>query len=120
MEITREIVLPTSREDAWEALTAPERLEEWFANEVEFDVDRGGIFRWDDGDVRHAVVEEADPQRRLAIRWWDPAGGDESEVVFTLVAMPTGTRLLVTETASCDWAWGLQAYAGRQRLLSAV
>jgi uncharacterized protein YndB with AHSA1/START domain len=68
------------------------------------------------------VVEEVEAERRLAIRWWDPAGPDESEVTFTLIAMPAGTRLVVTETASFDWAWALQAnaHAGRQRLLGAV
>jgi uncharacterized protein YndB with AHSA1/START domain len=120
MEVEREVLLDAPPEEVWEALTDAEQLMEWFANGVEFDLERGGVFRWDDGDVRLAVVEEADPDRRLAIRWWDPAGGEESEVVFTLVAVPTGTRLVVTETASCDWSWGLQAYAGRQRLLCAV
>jgi uncharacterized protein YndB with AHSA1/START domain len=120
MEVEREVLLDAPPEDVWEALTDPERLEEWFANDVDFDVDRGGVFRWDDGDVRYAVVEEADPERRLAIRWWDPSGGEESEVVFTLVAVPAGTRLVVTETASSEWAWALQSYAGRHRLLSAV
>ena len=117
MEVEREVLLDAPPEEVWEALTEPDRLEEWFANDVDFDLERGGVFRWDDGDVRYAVVEEVDPERRLAIRWWDPAGGEESEVVFTLVAAPPGTRLVVTETASCDWAWGIQAYAGRQRLL---
>jgi len=122
MEVEREIVLDASPEEVWEALTDAERLEEWFANDVEFDLERGGVFRWDDGEVRHAVVEEVDSGRRLAIRWWDPAGPEQSDVTFTLVAVPNGTRLVVTETASCDWAWALQAYAhaGRQRLLGAV
>ena len=118
MQVEREIELDAPPEEVWEALTEPERLEEWFANDVEFDAERGGTFRWDDGEVRHAVVEESEPERRLALRWW--GGGEESEVTFTLVAIPTGTRLVVTETASCDWAWGLQMYAGRRRLLSAV
>ena len=120
MEVEREVLLDAPPSEVWEALTDAEQLEGWFANDVDFDLDRGGVFRWDDGEVRHAVVEEVDVERRLAIRWWDPEGTDASEVTFTLVAVPTGTRLLVTETASCDWAWGIQAYAGRQRLLSAV
>jgi uncharacterized protein YndB with AHSA1/START domain len=66
------------------------------------------------------VVEEVDAERRLAIRWLDPGGAEESEVTFTLEEIPAGTRLVVTETASCDWAWALEAHAGRQRLLCAV
>ena len=58
--------------------------------------------------------------KRLALRWW--GDGEESEVTFTLVPIPAGTRLVVTETASCDWAWGIQMYAdaSRRGLLSAV
>ena len=113
MEVEREVVLDAPPEEVWEALTDEQQLEEWFANDVEFDLDRGGVFRWDDGEVRHAVVEEVDAERRLAIRWWDPGGAEESEVTFTLEEIPAGTRLVVTETASCDWAWALEAHAGK-------
>ena len=34
MEVTREIVLPAAPDEVWEALTDPERLSEWFANDV--------------------------------------------------------------------------------------
>ena len=46
--IRREIVFPVSREELWEALTEPERLQDWFANEVEVDLRPGGAasFRW--------------------------------------------------------------------------
>ena len=37
MQIEREIVFPASPAEVWEALTEPERLEEWFATEVELD-----------------------------------------------------------------------------------
>src|SRR5947208_387171 len=42
MEVVREIVFPAPPEEVWEALTEPERLEEWFANEVELDARPGG------------------------------------------------------------------------------
>ena len=48
MEVTRELVLPAPPEEVWEALTDPERLEEWFANEVERDGD-ALVYRWGDG-----------------------------------------------------------------------
>jgi uncharacterized protein YndB with AHSA1/START domain len=122
MEIEREVVLDAPPSEVWEALTDAEQLEAWFANDVEFDPHTGGVFRWDDGEVRHAVVEDVEAERRLAIRWWDPDGPDESKVTFTLEEIPAGTRLVVTETASCDWAWALEAkaHAGRQCLLGAV
>src|SRR5437763_5714670 len=100
MEIEREVLLDAPPDEVWDALTDPERLEEWFANDVELDLDAGeGVFRWNDGEVRRAVVEEADPERRLAIRWWDPSAPavDEVEVSFTLVSMTTGTLLVVSQ-----------------------
>src|SRR5690242_674653 len=58
VEVTREVVFPAPPEEVWAALTEPERLEEWFANDVELDPRPGGsgTFRWDDGDERHATV----------------------------------------------------------------
>ena len=52
MEVEREIVVPEAPEEVWEALTEPERLEEWFATEVELEARPGGegVFRWGDGD----------------------------------------------------------------------
>ena len=120
MEVTRELVLPAPCDEVWEALTDPERLEEWFANDVELDLESGeGEFRWDDGEVRRAVVEDVELERRLAIRWWDPerGGAAESAVTFTLVEVPAGTRLIVTETTSgpqaCtgEWSWAVSLQA---------
>jgi uncharacterized protein YndB with AHSA1/START domain len=131
VEVVREVVFDVPPEEVWEALTEPERLEEWFANDVEFDLEWGGVFRWEDGEVRRAVVEEVEPERLLSIRWWDPVRPEESEVTFTLEEVPEGTRLVVTETAPAEWAWALearalggdagrQAHARKQRLLCAV
>ena len=120
MEVVREVIFEAPAEEVWEALTDPDRLEEWFANDVEFDPEQGGTFRWDNGEVRHAIVEELESGRRLALRWWDPARPEESEVTFTLDETEEGTRLVVTETATAEWAWALEAHAGRQRLLCAV
>jgi uncharacterized protein YndB with AHSA1/START domain len=96
MEVTREIVLPAPREEVWAALTESERLEEWFANDVELDLREGGagVFRWDDGDERRAVVEELDEERRIALRFEDD-GLVELELDD---ADGGGTVLVVTES----------------------
>ena len=39
--IRKEIVLPATRDDVWDALTDEDRLEEWFANDVELDLRPG-------------------------------------------------------------------------------
>ena len=95
MEVTREIVFPSSPDEVWEALTEPEQLEEWFANDVELDVREGGdgVFRWDDGEERRANVLVVEPGERLVLDW-----ADEGEVEFTLEEVEDGTRLLVRES----------------------
>jgi uncharacterized protein YndB with AHSA1/START domain len=96
MEVAREIVVSEAPEEVWEALTEPERLEEWFATEVELDARPGGegIFRWGDGDERRAVVRELEETERLVLDWDD--GG---RVVLELEPVVDGTRVRVTETS---------------------
>ena len=95
MEVTREIVFPVPPDEVWEALTDPEQLEEWFANDVELDAKEGGegVFRWDDGEERHARVVEAAPGERLVLDWYD-----DGTVELTLEEVEEGTRLLVRES----------------------
>jgi uncharacterized protein YndB with AHSA1/START domain len=108
MEVTREIELPAPPDEVWEALTDAERLEEWFATEVELEVRTGGlgIFRWGNGETRTAVIEEVDPPRRFGFRWTD----DESEVQFELEETPGGTRVTVRE-ATCEVSAALELRA---------
>ncbi len=107
MEVTRTVVLPVTREEAWEALTEPERLREWFANDVERDVRPGGegMFRWDNGESRRAVVDEVAEGERLVLRW-----EDDSRVELELDDAPAGTRVLVRET-SPEWGVALELEA---------
>jgi uncharacterized protein YndB with AHSA1/START domain len=112
--IRREIVFPVTRGELWEALTDPERLEDWFANEVEVDLRPGGAasFRWSNGEERHATVTTVAPEERLSFAW-----EDDGEVEFTLADAAEGTRLTVVETAPA-WSTALDlqasalAYAG--------
>jgi uncharacterized protein YndB with AHSA1/START domain len=107
VEIERDIVFPASPTEVWEALTDPERLEEWFASEVSLDARPGGegVFRWGDGDERHAVVREIEPEERLVLDW-----EDEGQVVLELEEVDGGTRLHVVET-SPEWSTALELHA---------
>ena len=107
--IRKEIVLPSPREEVWEALTEPERLEDWFANEVDFDLRPGGgaSFRWSNGEERHATFTEVDPERRLAFEWDDE---EQGEVEFTLDDDVDGTRLTVVESSPA-WTTALDLQA---------
>jgi uncharacterized protein YndB with AHSA1/START domain len=107
LRVEREVVYPAEPDEVWEALTEPERLEEWFANEVELDPHEGGagVFRWDDGEERRATVREAVPGERLVLDW-----DDEGSVEFELEPVPDGTRVVVRES-SPDWSTALELRA---------
>ena len=84
--VARDITLPVDPDEAWDALTDPELLEQWFG----------------DGD-REAVIEEAEPGERLVFWWWEDDGpGSRVEVVLTPVV--GGTRVAVTETVTGPYA----------------
>jgi uncharacterized protein YndB with AHSA1/START domain len=108
VEVEREIVVPAPVDEVWAALTEAERLEEWFANEVELDPVEGdkGSFRWDDGDERSAVVIEAVPERRFVFDW-DESPGSTSRVAIELEPVEDGTRVRVTETRGAGWGSAL-------------
>jgi uncharacterized protein YndB with AHSA1/START domain len=103
VEVTREVVLEAPLEEVWDALTDPEQLEEWFANDVELELEPGGdgVFRWDDGEERRVVVEEVEPGRRFAYSW------DDGRVAIELEEVDAGTRVLVTETGETGWSTAL-------------
>ena len=105
--IQKEIVLPAPREEVWEALTDPGRLEDWFANSVELDLRPGGgaSFRWSNGEERHATFTEVEPGRRLAFDW-----EDDGAVEFTLDDDVDGTLLTVVES-SPSWSTALELQA---------
>jgi uncharacterized protein YndB with AHSA1/START domain len=111
--IRKEIVLPAPREEVWEALTAPERLEDWFANDVQLDLRPGGgaSFRWSNGEERHATVTDVEHERRLAFEW-----DDDGEVTFTLDDDVDGTRLTVVESSPA-WSTALDLQASALALV---
>jgi uncharacterized protein YndB with AHSA1/START domain len=124
MEVRRETVFEAEREQVWAALTDPERLREWFANDVELDARPGGsgTFRWDDGSARYARVERVDETREFEFLWWDEDGG-ESVVSISLADCEEGTRVTVVESAaaaglhaSAEWSWGIELLASLARL----
>ncbi len=105
--IVKEIVLPAPREEVWEALTDPGRLEDWFANSVDLDLRPGGgaSFRWGNGEERHATFTDVDPGHRLAFEW-----DDDGEVEFRLDDDAEGTKLTVTESSPA-WSTALELRA---------
>lgn len=109
--VHREIHLPSSPADVWEAVTEPAWLESWLADAVSLDLRPGGEARFTIGDrVRTGWVEEvaapaADENRagdgRLAF-WWAEDGEPASRVELTLSPIDDGTRLRVVESRPLD------------------
>jgi uncharacterized protein YndB with AHSA1/START domain len=107
--VERDVVLPVTRERAWELITEPAELAEWLADEVEFEAEEGAPVHvaWDGGDTRDGVVEAVEPEERVVFRWGD------SRVEWRLDEHPDGIRFRVTEhrfVADAD-VWGPQLSA---------
>ena len=106
--IERELELPAPSDEVWEALTDPERLAGWLADEVSIDLRPGGDASFRDGETRRrGWVEEVSPPdspagqeaggARLAF-WWASDDEPATRVELTLEPAPGGTRLRVVET----------------------
>ncbi len=104
--VTRDVVIPASREAVWEALTRLDRLAGWLGEVVELEPRAGGsvIVREADGSTRRGLVEHVEPEHELVFRWRRLAGagptlevGEATRVAFALEDAPAGTRLVVTE-----------------------
>lgn len=102
--VNRDVVLPVPRERAWELITEPAELEQWLADEVEFEPEEDAPVRvaWDSGEEREGVVEEVSFEERIVFTWGD------SRVEWCLEDDPEGTRLVVTEhrVAADSFVWG--------------
>jgi uncharacterized protein YndB with AHSA1/START domain len=100
--VTREVELPATADEVWSALTRPEELAEWFGAEVELELSPGSPARWrgDGGELWHGVVEEVEPGRRLAYRWWPEDAGPDAATRVELTVDPDDDHsvLRVVET----------------------
>jgi uncharacterized protein YndB with AHSA1/START domain len=121
--ITRSIELDAPVGDVWRALTDPALLSDWLEGDVELDVrpGGGGTIVEPDGAVRRAVVDDVEPLRRLALRWWPEDDSAPASIVEFELAPAAGdgpTTLVVTETlaaaapvarAQADFRWAVRS-----------
>ncbi len=80
MPVRREIEVEASPEEVWEALVDEERRDDWL-----------------DEPGREIDVEEAQAPHRL-VWWWSDGDEPPTRVEFSIVAVPRGTRVVVTES----------------------
>jgi uncharacterized protein YndB with AHSA1/START domain len=100
--VERELPVPAEPDEAWEAVSDPERLGDWLGGDVELDPVPGGDFRisFDDGEERTGFVEEIDPDTHRFAFWWR-CPGDElaTRVEISLDETENGTLVRVLETS---------------------
>jgi uncharacterized protein YndB with AHSA1/START domain len=104
--IERELELDIALADAWQAITDPERLSVWLADEVEIELEPGGAARFCSGsEEREGWVEAIDPpgpdEREPArlVFWWSAGSEPASRVELVLEPLPDErVRLRVAET----------------------
>jgi uncharacterized protein YndB with AHSA1/START domain len=80
MSVTREVHVEASPEEVWEAIASEQGRERWLAEP--------------DREIR---VEHAEEPHRL-VWWWSQEDQPATRVEFLVVAVPAGTRVVVTET----------------------
>ena len=96
-EVTRETVVDTDLDRAWEAISDPAELERWLAEEVELEPVEGSPARFlVDGDERPGRVERVDEGRSFSFTW-EREAGRPSLVELELTPCVSGIRISVTE-----------------------
>ncbi len=101
--IKRICELEATPDAVWRALTDPDWLSSWLADEAELELVPGGEARFVvDGRERAGWVEEVTPPAdgragRLSF-WWQEDDEPASRVTFELVPCSDGTRLRIDET----------------------
>jgi uncharacterized protein YndB with AHSA1/START domain len=95
--VEREIEVPASREETWRALTDPEQVGGWLAEDAEFDLRPGGeLTVRTDGETREGFFEEISEPERLVF-WWGEPDGELARVQIDLEELEQGTRIRVVE-----------------------
>lgn len=107
--IERTITLPVSRQRAWDAITTPEQISQWFQGLWQFDLKPGAPIHFDFGEwgIHRGRVETVEPMDRVVYRWTHGEDADRSIPIdqvpstlmeFRLENEGSDTRLTVVES----------------------
>ena len=104
LSITEQVTIHASAPRVWRALTTPGELVEWYAPGCRWEIPSlapGSLVRFHNSetDVQTAILEEAVPPRRLALRWQADAGDPTPSILntFTLAAAGEGTTVTIRQ-----------------------
>lgn len=78
----REVEIEATPEEVWEALRTEQGRDAWL----------------EEDPARQVLVEEADAPARVVWWWWSGDDAPPSRVEIRVVAVPAGSRVVVTET----------------------
>ena len=122
-QVTRSTTVLAPIDDVWDAVADARQLEAWLAPEVDLSVETGatGHVVDDDGVVRDVVVDDVQPGRRVALRWWpSDRPADVSRVEIELVPAVSHTVVTVTETRLVPVGRATAGWTGRVLALAFV
>jgi uncharacterized protein YndB with AHSA1/START domain len=113
--IERELHIEATPEVAFEVLTSPEYIRDWWSAKTEFEPVAGATsqFAWTDDAGREQAapftIVEIDPPRRFSFRWtYDDdvaVPGNSLLVTFELVPAGEGTTVRFSETGYRERGW---------------
>lgn len=101
--VTRQIDVGAPAERVWESLGSNEGRERWLEPDPS----------------RVIVIEREEPCRRIAW-WWFSDSQAAHHVDIRVIAIPTGTRVIVTESAPQSFPLAAMAAAAAGRVLEAA
>lgn len=107
-EVKQEVVIGTTPELAFEAVTEARELREWFSDEAWTQVRPGGRYevRWNQGYRAEGKFTELDPPRRAAFTWQGTGESGETAVEFTVEPADRGVEVAVVHSgfgSGEDW-----------------
>lgn len=127
-----DILIKSSREKVWNALTEPALIEQYFlGTKVTTDWRPGGSIvwtgEWEGKEYKEwGNVEEFSPQTKIVFNYFSPASGLEdkpenyNKVTYTLTEEGEETRLSVTQENIKDQATASQSEQNWKQVLEAI
>ncbi len=96
-QVKQQVVIATTPELAFEALTKASELREWFSDEAWTEVKPGGRWeiRWNQGYRAEGKFTELEAPRRAAVTWRGSGEPGETAVEFTVEPVEGGVQVAV-------------------------
>lgn len=113
-EVKKSVVVNTTPELAFEALTKASELREWCSEEAWTEAREGGRFdvRWSQGYRSDGTVEELEPPHRAAVTWQGTGEPGQTKVEFVVKPVDAGVQVTIRHYGfgpDAEWDGALEA-----------